>query len=946
VAEVSVNLRRHFLTWHSPLPKQAVAWLARDWDRRGPLDLSHLLVVVPTRQAGRRLRAGLAELADAHATAVFPPRVVTPEKLIVPAAELNAATPLQVTLAWIHVLQGAALDNFRAVFPLDPPARNFTWARRFAREFVQLQSTLAEVGLLIDDVPARLPAGFPERERWQQLAVLARHHRDTLAERGWGEPQGARIATARAPAPLAGFERIVVLAIPDPLPLALDALEQHAKKLPIEVVVHAPEGEAANFDAWGRSITASWAGRAAPFASFRDEVHLLPDATAQAERIAAIAARYPAPDGILGIAVADPAITPLAENALQRGGRAAFDPSGEVHGAHGLFQCLAVLAAFAREPATFAQTVAVARSPEVIDWLTRELGPSFGAAEWLAALDNLQRKHLPATLADARTRASGLAASGLTLLADLRTEMRSTDFTSGAIAVATRLFRGRQLDLSRPQDRRFAESAEAWTDVMRACGEAARFFAEVQREDWWEIALEEFGRGRREVEKPAGALELQGWLELPWEDAAHVIVAGFNDGRVPESVTGEVFLPESLRSRLGLKTNDDRLARDSYLLHALVASRRADGRVDILLGKASSAGDPLKPSRLLLQCADDELPARVRHLFRQLTSAAVLPAWERPWKLRPRRVALTGPLSPTAFRTYLSCPFRFYLQHVLRLEAVDAEKSELDVFDFGRLCHKPLEILVQPAWQDCADEEVLAAAFVEDLDRRAREAFGPTPAVPLVAQLESARQRLRRAAKVQAQQRRDGWQVFAIEREFRIEVAGMEVKGRIDRIDRHESGAWRLIDYKTSDTPKNPLETHLGPPREGVLDWMIWNGGDKPRQWFDLQLPLYLKALPQLVPEASGRTVCGYFNLPKAVASTSVAVWESYPLELQESAMRCAEGVVDAVRRGEFWPPNDNIRPDNDSFAELFHRGALDSVEWGNPEAVPAAQTPSEEAKP
>jgi ATP-dependent helicase/nuclease subunit B len=40
------------------------------------------------------------------------------------------------------------------------------------------------------------------------------------------------------------------------------------------------------------------------------------------------------------------------------------------------------------------------------------------------------------------------------------------------------------------------------------------------------------------------------------------VVAGLNDGLVPDAVVGDAFLPESLRERLGLKTNAARLARD------------------------------------------------------------------------------------------------------------------------------------------------------------------------------------------------------------------------------------------------------------------------------------------------------------------------------------------------------------------------------------------------
>lgn len=927
MAEVPVNVRRHFLPWNAPLLPQAVAWLARGWTGAAPLDLSRTLAIVPTRQAGRRLRAGLAEFAAKDQQAAFPPRVLPPEQLLAADAEARTATPLQATLAWTHVLQAVQLDDFRAVFPLDPPARGFAWALRLAGELTRLQATLAEAGLLLGDVVARVPADFPERARWQQLGELGRAHAAVLAERGWREPQAARIAAAHAPVPLAGCERIVVLAVPDLPPLAMDALAVHARSVPVDVVVFAPESEAANFDAWGRPLVEAWSRRAAPFADFPNEVHLLADAAAQAERIAAVAARYPTPDGMLGVGVAEPEIAVLAENALRRAGRAAFNPAGELHREHALFQFLSALAAFGRE-ATFAHTLALARAPEVLGWLTREIGGDFSAAHWLEQLDDVQREHLPATLAQARRHAAPTAARGLALLAELRDELRSGDFAAGAAAVLARVFAGRRLDLADAEDRRFEEAAQAWGGVVRACAEAESKFPHVRRDEWWAVALEQFGAVRREADKPAGALELQGWLELPWEDAPHVVVAGCNEGSVPESVVGDVFLPESLRVALKLETNAGRLARDAYLLHALVASRRTGGRVDVLLGKTSSAGDPVKPSRLLLQCADEELPARVRHLFRPLGSSASLPAWERPWKLRPRRATLTRPLSPTAFRSYLACPFRFYLQHVLKMEAIDAEKTELDVFDFGRLCHKPLEKFAEAPWRDCTDERLLASMLIEEFDREARERFGDAPTVPLVAQLESGRQRLRAAAKVQAQQRADGWTVVAVEQDFAIELGGLAIKGRIDRIDRHESCAWRVIDYKTSDAPKVPAEAHLGAVREGAPEWALWTGGGKPLQWLDLQLPLYLTALPRIIPGAKERAACGYFNLPKAVASTSVALWDDYSIELHESALRCAEGVVAAVRGGVFWPPNEKIRPESDAFAALFHRGVAESVAW------------------
>ena len=87
----------------------------------------------------------------------------------------------------------------------------------------------------------------------------------------------------------------------------------------------------------------------------------------------------------------------------------------------------------------------------------------------------------------------------------------------------------------------------------------------------------------------------------------------------------------------------------------------------------------------------------------------------------------------------------------------------------------------------------------------------------------------------------------------------------------------------------------------------------------------YLRALAVEFP---GEIAGGYFNLPKAASETGIALWDDYTRELAESAWRCAGGVAAAIRAGEFWPPNENIRADYDPFAALFHHGVAASVAW------------------
>ena len=475
----------------------------------------------------------------------------------------------------------------------------------------------------------------------------------------------------------------------------------------------------------------------------------------------------------------------------------------------------------------------------------------------------------------------------------------------------------------------------AWTETLR---ETARAWSAaggaLALADGWELALGEYAEQVRAGERPPGALDLLGWLELLWEDAPHLMVAGFNDGCVPDAVVGDAFLPEGLRARLGLKTNAARFARDAYLLTALAAWRHgATGRLDLLVGKASTVGEPVPPSRLLLRCADAELPQRVAWLFRPVVSARPSLPWHRAWRLRPRRRGPITGVSVTALRDYLACPFRFYLKHGLGMERVDPAKAELDALDFGTLVHSALQQLGdEVTLLGCSDERVLRDYLLERFEAGARARFGAEHTLPLVVQFESARQRLRAAAALEARERADGWSTVCVEWKFALPFGGIELRGKIDRIDRHTDGRVRVLDYKTGDTAKTPFEAHLRtarPTDEARPEWLrvVAGGGGRARVWTDLQLPLYRLAA---LDEYGADVACGYFSLPKATGDTAITLWDDLATEWQPGAEVCAAGTAAAIAAGEFWPPVERRgrEAESDPFGDLFHRGAAASIDW------------------
>ena len=148
----------------------------------------------------------------------------------------------------------------------------------------------------------------------------------------------------------------------------------------------------------------------------------------------------------------------------------------------------------------------------------------------------------------------------------------------------------------------------------------------------------------------------------------------FHEGVIPESVNSDLFLPNALRSQLGLDDNARRYARDALSLSMLLASRERtdlDRRAPRRGRESRVAQSAVVRGRPADRCpASTEVLWRVRGPRPALAGGLVWPG-DRPHFPIPRPAPLAEPierLSPTAFRDYLACPYRFYLKHVLRVE--------------------------------------------------------------------------------------------------------------------------------------------------------------------------------------------------------------------------------------------------------------------------------------
>lgn len=988
---------RHFLDWSRPLLPSVVRYLTESWDGDGPLDLSKLALVAPTAQTGRRLREALTRVAAERDRAMLSPAIITPEVVVSWAqAELpRVATPAEALTAWAGMLQKLDLKEFRALFPVDPGKQDFAWALRAAAQFRRLRRTLGESGRGLREAFRDLPPDNPERARWEALARLEELGEGALAAAGLTDPERARLLAAERPVAPPGIETILLLSVPDPLPLTLRALER-LEGVEVRVIIHAPESEAHAFDAWGRPVPDVWEKRLIPLKN--EDLYLLPDAEAQAAKLLEIletsasappaGARAEAEDDLfawaaavsgkssdlpVAIGLADPEVAfPLEPLAALRGLRV-HRPEGRPFRTHELAWVLQMLGRLLHG-ADFRAAAQLVKMPDVLRFLGRnvEAAPDnpWDEAQFLEDLDHFQRVHLPADLHAAaelagrferpRRKRGGEGAGEKTshlpkALERLQTLVRALEpceaFSRELRAWLREVFAGKTF--SDPEEEEvFAEGAALLEDAIAAAERACSLFApdlpSARRLDFLLSLVEDSA-----VYPPRGAsdIEAQGWLELPWEDAPVLVVAGMNEGHVPGNLTIDPWLPESLRAHFGLTTNRDRYARDIRLLTGMVESRRSmpGGRVILLAGRESQEREPLQPSRLLLRCPEEELAERTLHLFKggeETEDSPPPPSWRAAWKWRVPAASVRErfpDISVTHFADWLRCPFRFYLKHVLQMDPWDEMKAEMDHRDFGNLIHHAMEELhADSRLRDSTDAEELGDFLVAKATEEARRLYGRVLTLPLLAQLDAARGRLRQAAAVHAKAREEGWRTAFTEVRFdqlpgrkqRETAGGLPLKGRIDLIERRpDTKEIRILDYKTSSSGKKPAAAHLkllrGPsqPRE-LHPWEICTDKGKAHRWLNLQLPLYAAAAHRAFPDE--KVVVGYFNLPRDTGATEIQIWdpEELTMDLIESAEVCAAGIVGEILAGRFWNPSQ--RAAFDDYGEMFFgdlRGTVDPEE-------------------
>ncbi len=959
------TVERVFLGWDRPLLPAAASHLVEHYIQGSLADLRPASVVLPGRRARRRLVELLLDEAEARGATLIPPRAITVGNL--PELLYTTTEPVadEVTSrrAWSRALRSVNRESLKEVFPHLPRNDSPAAWDELAVLLAGLHQNIAREGHRFGDVVRICRSGlfFNDGARWDVLAQVQRQYLKLLERAGVVDHFASRLAALDSE--VDRFVGDVWLVSVVELPAVTERLVE-ASGAALRALIHAPEDSSDAFTPLGLPSADYW--ESAPVPVTDDVLTVVERPVDQAEAVidglVSLGGRYSAEEVVLAVHP-ESEVVPYLEQRLEARDITARYAAGTPLSRTGPVRLLGAVADYLSER-TFQALAALLRHPDA----GRLTGSTKAVAAGLEAIEVADRyfaDHLPLKVRGEIPSGDHKAALFPPVvraidregpLAPFEGRKKFSQWMPLVMEILLNAYGELELNRKNSSNRRLLDTlgriqavaasiATMPAPLDEAClgSEAIRALISALRD---EALPPEPGRE---------AVELLDWLELPLDDAPTVMITGFNEGFLPESLSGHAFLPDALRTRLGLPDNRRRLARDAYRLTTVLHSKQS---VLVITGRRTTQGDPLRPSRLLFRIPEAQLPARVLHFLEKdagaaegtagtsLASLGIRPAAESCFTTPPERVIeleeeeIPTGLAVTAFGPLLSDPYRFVLERVYRLRSEDDEARELDPLMFGTVAHDVLHrfgliAMASSPQIDISDESAVATSLITLLEDEVAARFG-TDVYPAVhIQAEQLKARFRAFAVKQAAWATLGWRVVAVECRpegegvpLDVDEAPFLLRGRVDRIDHNPTtGKWAVLDYKTGASVETPEKSHR-------------KGQGEDQRWVNLQLPLYRRLLAGIVDD-QGRPIVdtqlvahddlylGYIALPKETARSEfmIAHWTEEDLATAEATAREA---VRYLRRGvfEFDPEMTRVgRFGGDALEPLLKVGWLAPVE-------------------
>jgi probable DNA repair protein len=325
-------------------------------------------------------------------------------------------------------------------------------------------------------------------------------------------------------------------------------------------------------------------------------------------------------------------------------------------------------------------------------------------------------------------------------------------------------------------------------------------------------------------EATAAPVQVLGLLESAGIGFDALWVSGLTDDAWPLAARPNPFIPVALQKKAGIP---EASAETSLALDRRFTAGWAGAAAEVVFSWPRKDGDrelAVSPLVEAIPEAEPRIPVFPRLRDEIHAQKGLEERRDETGPVVPRRQVHGG---TRVLADQAACPFRAFAHWRLGAEALAAPEPGPDAKTRGRLLHA----LMAGLWRDLRSSAALTGDVSAVIEKAAQGAVAEVGLEGPFAQLEVVRLRKLAGEWLALERQRDAFEVVHTEQKRQLDVRGLTLTGRIDRMDRLTAGAAAgkhvLVDYKTG--------SHVTPN-----DWM----GERPD---DPQLPLYAVTAPESV---------------------------------------------------------------------------------------------------
>ena len=287
-----------------------------------------------------------------------------------------------------------------------------------------------------------------------------------------------------------------------------------------------------------------------------------------------------------------------------------------------------------------------------------------------------------------------------------------------------------------------------------------------------------------------GKITVLGILETRAIEYEAIIVVDFNDDKIPKLSIKDKFISTHIKELAKLPTINDRENLQRYYY-----KRIFDKAQQIAICYIDDEQSVM--SRFIVQLFNNYKQYLIKKDYKSiLFNKKVLNHFYKDIVLD---IDLSQKQwSATSLKTYLSCKRKYYYNYIQNIKD-HTISIKPQSFEIGNIIHNALEEAVK--------NNSLNTQYINQyLTTYAKN--NPY----LVLELELWKKKLENFIEFEKIRASNNIKIFSVEQPFNINYNGINLKGKIDRIDKYEDNTYEILDYKTSsslkiDTIKNYEDT-------------------------------------------------------------------------------------------------------------------------------------------